>query len=294
MGEQIETNGHGRLTPAALSQDVEGLTFAVEPSVVTVAPGGTFDLRVHPVAKRIGDSVFRMLSYNGTIPGSTLRVRRGSEVLVNVTNETEPTFEARAGEVVRLFLTNKANTRVFRVAVEGSRMKLVGGDGGRYDLVWFDVAEPAAASAAAGFENLRVDDDMTRERARAAAYLEAAPEREDDMLEFNRTTTPGTCGGASRDEYDDAEFFLGKVDMPANVGTYIDSPSHRSEEQTCRRSRWRTSWGCAGWSSTARPAGARASSGPTRRRHRGRGDLDPFRLGPQLGEGVLLRRRPGT
>jgi arylformamidase len=31
----------------------------------------------------------------------------------------------------------------------------------------------------------------------------------------------------SRDNYEDAEFFLGRVDMPTNVGTYIDAPFHR-------------------------------------------------------------------
>lgn len=36
---------------------------------------------------------------------------------------------------------------------------------------------------------------------------------------------------ASRDKYEDAEFFLGKVDMPANVGTYIDSPFHRFKDR---------------------------------------------------------------
>lgn len=36
---------------------------------------------------------------------------------------------------------------------------------------------------------------------------------------------------ASRDKYEDAEFFLGKVDMPANVGTYLDSPFHRFRDR---------------------------------------------------------------
>jgi arylformamidase len=31
----------------------------------------------------------------------------------------------------------------------------------------------------------------------------------------------------SRAHYDGDEFFLGKVDMPADVGTYLDSPFHR-------------------------------------------------------------------
>src|SRR3989440_9176005 len=40
---------------------------------------------------------------------------------------------ARAGEVVRFYLTNTANTRIFNVRLPGARMKLVGGDSGRYE-----------------------------------------------------------------------------------------------------------------------------------------------------------------
>jgi FtsP/CotA-like multicopper oxidase with cupredoxin domain len=42
-------------------------------------------------------------------------------------------LEARVGEVVRLWLTNTASTRVFNVALPGARMKLVGGDNGRVE-----------------------------------------------------------------------------------------------------------------------------------------------------------------
>lgn len=35
----------------------------------------------------------------------------------------------------------------------------------------------------------------------------------------------------SRANYEDAEFYLGKVDMPANVGTYIDAPFHRFSDR---------------------------------------------------------------
>jgi arylformamidase len=35
----------------------------------------------------------------------------------------------------------------------------------------------------------------------------------------------------SRSNYDGDEFFLGKVDMPANVGTYLDSPFHRFRDR---------------------------------------------------------------
>jgi hypothetical protein len=37
------------------------------------------------------------------------------------------------GEMVRLRLTNTANTRVFNMAFPGARMKLIGGDSGRYE-----------------------------------------------------------------------------------------------------------------------------------------------------------------
>jgi FtsP/CotA-like multicopper oxidase with cupredoxin domain len=40
---------------------------------------------------------------------------------------------AGAGEVVRLWLTNTANTRVFNLRLPGARMKLVGGDSGRVE-----------------------------------------------------------------------------------------------------------------------------------------------------------------
>ena len=46
-----------------------------------------FDLRIAPVAKRLGDATVRMLAYNGSIPGPTLKVRQGSEVVVNVAND---------------------------------------------------------------------------------------------------------------------------------------------------------------------------------------------------------------
>ena len=48
--------------------------------------------------------------------------------------ETEPTNSAlESAEVVRFWLTNTANTRLFNVALPGARMKLVGGDSGRYE-----------------------------------------------------------------------------------------------------------------------------------------------------------------
>src|SRR5436305_741213 len=57
--------------------------------------------------------------------------RFGEVMLVN--GETDLSLTAQVGEVVRLYLTNTANTRVFKVALPGARMKLVGGDSGHVE-----------------------------------------------------------------------------------------------------------------------------------------------------------------
>jgi FtsP/CotA-like multicopper oxidase with cupredoxin domain len=236
--------------------DPSGLPEAGRPQLLELADGDTLELRVGPVAKRLGDTTVRMLGYNGSVPGPTLKVEQGSEIIVQVENQgdlattvhwhglrlenkydgvphetqepipvggeftyriqfpdaglywyhphiredytqelglygnilvvpteadywppvdrdlvltvddllveegriapfspTETSYaamgrfgnvfltsgdpdlqlRARAGEVVRLWLTNTANTRVFNLALPGVRMKLVGGDSGRVE-----------------------------------------------------------------------------------------------------------------------------------------------------------------
>jgi FtsP/CotA-like multicopper oxidase with cupredoxin domain len=241
-----------------LARDLRGLPAASATPVVELADGDRYTLRIAPVSKRIGDATVRMLAYNGSIPGPTLRVPEGSELLVDVENqgdmeatvhwhglrlencfdgthetqeaipvggrytarvafpdpgiywyhphiredynqemglygnvvvpsdpdywpavhrelaltlddvliedgqiatfsrdettysamgrfgnillvagEPELALTAQAGEVVRLYLTNTANTRVFKVALPGARMKLVGGDSGRCEREQF-------------------------------------------------------------------------------------------------------------------------------------------------------------
>jgi FtsP/CotA-like multicopper oxidase with cupredoxin domain len=53
--------------------------------------------------------------------------------LMLVGGQTHYRAAARTGEVLRLWLTNTANTRVFNVRLAGARMKLVGGDSGRVE-----------------------------------------------------------------------------------------------------------------------------------------------------------------
>ncbi len=57
--------------------------------------------------------------------------RFGNVMLVG--GQTDLRLDARRDEVVRLYLTNTANTRVFNVGIAGARIKLVGGDSGRYE-----------------------------------------------------------------------------------------------------------------------------------------------------------------
>jgi FtsP/CotA-like multicopper oxidase with cupredoxin domain len=64
-------------------------------------------------------------------PTHTMMGRFGNILLVN--GHTSPTFDVTLGEVVRLYLTNTANTRPFNIAVDGAKLKLVGGDSGRYE-----------------------------------------------------------------------------------------------------------------------------------------------------------------
>src|SRR5262245_24618048 len=57
--------------------------------------------------------------------------RFGNMLLTN--GETSPSFRFQLGEVVRFYLTNTANTRVFNVGIRDARMKLIGSDSGRYE-----------------------------------------------------------------------------------------------------------------------------------------------------------------
>ena len=148
-------------------------------------------------------------------PNYTAMGRFGNVMLIN--GETTFSDEASVGEVVRLFLVNTANTRIFNVALPGARMKLVGGDSGRYeqeafvdevmiapseravldvmfdsagevrlehrtpdrvyDLGAFSVAGNSSGSAGASFDVLRVDPQLTAEHRSIDGDLERPPDR---------------------------------------------------------------------------------------------------------------------
>jgi FtsP/CotA-like multicopper oxidase with cupredoxin domain len=144
----------------------------------------------------------KMAPFSRSGPNFVAMGRFGNVMLVN--GQTHFSGEASVGEVLRLYLVNTANTRLFNVAISGARMKLVGGDSGRlereefveevllapseravldvlfdtpgeahlehrtpehtYDLGAFSVAGDTAGGAAATFEELRTDPELSAER----------------------------------------------------------------------------------------------------------------------------------
>ena len=76
-------------TTAEFGRDTEGLPEARETELVELADGEEFELEISPVKKRIGDDVVRMLAYNGSVPGPTLKVAQGSTLTVHVTNHSD-------------------------------------------------------------------------------------------------------------------------------------------------------------------------------------------------------------
>ena len=83
------TRTGGRPVDTFFSTDTTDLPEATRPEVLELGDGDELRLRPGPVAKRLGDRTVRMLGYNGSIPGPTLRVRQGSEVVVHVSNGTD-------------------------------------------------------------------------------------------------------------------------------------------------------------------------------------------------------------
>jgi FtsP/CotA-like multicopper oxidase with cupredoxin domain len=89
-----------------------------------------------PAHREIVLTLDDVLIENGTVaPFSrsetthTAMGRFGNVLLVG--GEPDLALSARPGELVRFYLTNTANTRVFNVKLPGASMKLVGGDSGR-------------------------------------------------------------------------------------------------------------------------------------------------------------------
>jgi FtsP/CotA-like multicopper oxidase with cupredoxin domain len=80
--------------------------------------------------------------------------RFGNVLLIG--GEPDCSLTVKTGEVVRLWLTNTANTRVFNMALPGARMKLVGGDSGQVEYQEF-VSEVILAPSERAVVDVLVD-----------------------------------------------------------------------------------------------------------------------------------------
>jgi FtsP/CotA-like multicopper oxidase with cupredoxin domain len=67
-------------------RETEGLPEVRKSELVELADGDEFELEIIPVKKRIGDATVRMLAYNGSVPGPTLKVPQGATFTVHVSN----------------------------------------------------------------------------------------------------------------------------------------------------------------------------------------------------------------
>src|SRR3989338_1276839 len=82
-----------------------------------------------PVNREVALFVDDILIENGKIvtfskasADHTLMGRFGNTMLVN--GETDYALQAKAGEIIRFYITNSANTRVFNLSIPGAKMKL--------------------------------------------------------------------------------------------------------------------------------------------------------------------------
>ncbi len=62
--------------------------------------------------------------------------RFGNIMLIN--GKESYNLNAKKGEVIRFYLTNSANTRLFNFSIEGAKLKVIGSDGGNYEKEFFD------------------------------------------------------------------------------------------------------------------------------------------------------------
>jgi FtsP/CotA-like multicopper oxidase with cupredoxin domain len=84
MHEHGHHHHHGHAVE--LPRETEGLPEARPTEVVELQDGDEFALEIVPVKKQIGGATVRMLAYNGSVPGPTLRVPQGATITIPVTN----------------------------------------------------------------------------------------------------------------------------------------------------------------------------------------------------------------
>ena len=164
--------------------------------------------------------------------------RFGEVLLVN--GETDLSLDAQLGEVVRLYFTNTANTRTFKVALPGARMKLVGGDSGHVEHEEF-VEDVVLAPSERVVVDVLFDkpgdltlEHRTPERVYPLAAIRVSDERIEpsyaEQFEVLRTNADMVAERERVAPYLDAEpdrtlGFIAEMDMEAPEGPYA-CPMH--------------------------------------------------------------------
>jgi len=72
-----------------------------------------------------------LVPFGSAAPTHALMGRFGNTVLVN--GAVRPHLQAKRGDVIRFFLTNASSARTYNLSIPGVRMKLVAGDGGKFE-----------------------------------------------------------------------------------------------------------------------------------------------------------------
>ena len=72
-----------------ISTDVSGLPEASPSETVELKNGDTYNLTAGYIEKDISGTKYRMLAYNGSIPGPLIKIIQGSEVTINFKNNTD-------------------------------------------------------------------------------------------------------------------------------------------------------------------------------------------------------------
>lgn len=71
------------------SQSIGSAKAASPSTIVDLKNGDSYDLTASVVKKKIAGSEVKMLAYNGSVPGPTIRIPKGAEITVNFTNNTD-------------------------------------------------------------------------------------------------------------------------------------------------------------------------------------------------------------
>lgn len=74
---------------STIERSAAGLSSAKANSIIELSENEVYNLEAKPVAKEIKGNKIRMLAYNSQIPGPILKVKQGSSVSINFTNNIE-------------------------------------------------------------------------------------------------------------------------------------------------------------------------------------------------------------